>query len=102
MMSISEGAPVPTPGGWVAPRGVLPAWNWTPPSGLTRRWERMPRWVRAWARTPFVDRYAYAWMWYRGGWDVDPVDGPDTSGVREPRRPGTPPRAARAERTPPA
>lgn len=30
------------------------------------------RWVRAWYRTPFVDRYAHVWMWHRSGWDVLP------------------------------
>jgi hypothetical protein len=44
----------------------------------------MPRWVRVWFHLPFIDRYAYAWMWHHGGWDVLPPDEPDT-GVREPR-----------------
>jgi hypothetical protein len=35
----------------------------------------MPRWVRIWFRTPFLDRYAHQWMWFRGGWDVDPPEG---------------------------
>jgi hypothetical protein len=30
----------------------------------------MPRWVRLWYRTPFIDRYAYEWMWWHGGWSV--------------------------------
>jgi hypothetical protein len=32
----------------------------------------MPRWVRVWYRVPFIDRYAYVWMWHHGGWDVLP------------------------------
>jgi hypothetical protein len=24
--------------------------------------------------TPFVDRYAHTWMWFRGGWDFDPPE----------------------------
>lgn len=90
MRPMSDEVRVPTPGGWIAPKGVLPAWNWTPPTGIAPRPDRMPLWVRAWFRTPLVDRYAHAWMWHRGGWDVEPFDGPDASGVREPRRPGPP------------
>jgi hypothetical protein len=63
---------VPSPGGWAAPAGVLPAWNWTPPPGLEPRLDRAPWWVRVWYGTPLVDRYAQAWLWYHGGWDVVP------------------------------
>ena len=70
---------VPSPGGWLAPAGSRPAWNWTPPDGLRWRRDRVPAWVRFWYRIPFVDRYACAWMWYHGGWDViPPVAGPAT------------------------
>jgi hypothetical protein len=65
---------VPSPGGWTAPRDVLPAWNWAPPSGMTPRLDRSPRWVRLWYRVPFADRYAHAWMWRHGGWDVVPPE----------------------------
>ena len=80
---------VPSPGGWEPPVGVLPGWNWSPPGGLRPRLERMPRWARIWYRAPFIDRYAHAWMWKHGGWDVDAPagPGPEASGVREPRRP---------------
>jgi hypothetical protein len=53
----------------------------------------MPRWVRVWYRLPFVDRYAYEWMWWHGGWAVlTPGDAPPdqddgNSGDREPRVP---------------
>lgn len=50
----------------------------------------MPRLVRLWYHTPFLDRWAYEWMWMRGGWDVEPwlpPDEPPDGGVREPRRP---------------
>lgn len=33
---------------------------------------RVPGWVRSWYRTPFADRYAHAWMWRHGGWDILP------------------------------
>lgn len=63
---------VPSPGGWRPPQGVLPAWSWTPPDGITPRLDRVPALVRVWYRTPLLDRYAYAWMWEYGGWDVLP------------------------------
>jgi hypothetical protein len=63
---------VPSPGGWAAPSGTLPAWNWLPPDGAVPRVERFPAWARLWYQTPFADRYAYAWMWHHGGWDVLP------------------------------
>jgi hypothetical protein len=63
---------VPTPGGWPVPSEVIPAWNWTPPPGITPRLDRVPRWVRIWYYTPFADRYAHAWMWRHGGFDVVP------------------------------
>jgi hypothetical protein len=51
----------------------------------------MPVWVRIWSMLPVVDRYAYSWMWWHGGWivpidDTDPPP-PPPAGVREPRRP---------------
>ena len=63
---------VPSPGGWAAPSGTLPAWDWLPPGGAVPRVERFPAWVRLWSRTPFAGRYAYVWMWHHGGWDVLP------------------------------
>lgn len=61
---------VPSPGGWEAPEHVLPMWNWTPPGGGSPRVDRAPRWARLWYRTPFIDRFAHAWLWRHGGWDV--------------------------------
>ncbi|MGY1855886.1 hypothetical protein [Modestobacter sp. SYSU DS0290] len=87
-----------SPGPWSAPPGVLPGWDWLPPDhGVRRRLDRVPAWVRLWYRTPFVDRYAHAWMWHHGGWDVLPTAGPgDPAGDREPRRP--PPRSPAGRR----
>jgi hypothetical protein len=65
---------VASPGGWSAPAGVLPAWNWTPPCGITKRLDRVPLWARLWYSTPLVDRYAHAWLWQHGGWDVIPPE----------------------------
>lgn len=67
---------VPSPSGYRPPADCLPAWNWSPPGGIRPRLDRMPLWVRIWYRTPFVDRYAYAWMWRHGGWDVLPPSRP--------------------------
>jgi len=64
---------VPSPGGWHPPPGTRPAWNWIPPEhGLSPRMDRVPWWVRLWYRAPILDRFAHAWMWDHGGWDVVP------------------------------
>lgn len=65
---------VPSPGGWSPPDGVLPAWNWLPPPGVEPRMDRVPAWVRLWYGTPLVDRYAHAWLWHQGGYDVVPPE----------------------------
>ena len=67
-----ESQAVPSPGGWQTPPGSRPAWQWAPPHGLQLRLDRVPLWVRLWYKTPFADRYACAWMWEHGGWDVLP------------------------------
>jgi hypothetical protein len=65
---------VASPGGWSVPAGVRPAWNWSPPPGLEPRLDRVPLWARLWYATPLVDRYAHAWLWHHGGWDVIPPE----------------------------
>lgn len=91
---LTELGRVRSPGGWTVPPGVRPGWNWTPPEGIVPRPDRAPRWVRWWYATPFIDRYAHAWMWRHGACDVFPPaarePGGDGAGVREPRRPVTP------------
>ena len=76
-----------SPGRWVAPPGRRPAWNWVPDGhGIRPRLDAVPLWVRLWYRTPFVDRFAYVWMWHHGGWWVHPHPRPagpdDADGVR--------------------
>jgi hypothetical protein len=61
---------VPSPGGWDAPAGVLPMWDWTSADGGRARLDRVPLIVRALYQLPFADRDAHAWMWHHGGWDV--------------------------------
>jgi len=61
---------VASPGEWVAPPGMRPGWDWLPEYGASPRLRQMPRWVRVWFRVPFVDRFAYEWMWWHGGWSV--------------------------------
>ncbi len=79
-----------SPGTWTVPAGRRPGWEWLPEHGAIPNLRTMPRWARVWFRTPFLDRYAYEWMWWHGGWAVlvpaDPPPPPD-GGVREPRRP---------------
>lgn len=99
-----------SPGGWQVPPGRKPGWDWVPPAGARPRLDRVPRWVRILFWTPFLDRYAHRWMWFHGGWDVDPPDELDPAAAerlvwstpaphrRPPRRrftrriPGEPPR----------
>jgi hypothetical protein len=63
---------IPSPGGWRPPDNVLPAWSWAPPEGIRARLDRVPAWVRLWHAIPLLDRYAQAWMWEHGGYDVLP------------------------------
>jgi hypothetical protein len=70
-----ETGAVPSPGGWAAPSGTLPAWNWLPPDGARPRLDRVPGWVCLWYQIPFADRYAHVWMWAHGGFDVLPPGG---------------------------
>jgi hypothetical protein len=96
-----------SPGGWGAPARARPGWSWLPPGGGHMRARSMPWWLRAWSLTPFVDRFAYEWMWWHGYWMVptrDGDDGPDggTAGVREPRRPYPPTFEAEAAADPPS
>jgi len=89
---------VRSPGRWVAPPGQRPGWDWLPEHGALPDLRGMPRRVRIWFRTPFLDRYAHEWMWWHGGWSVlVPADPPPPpAGVREPRRPGPRDRAGTA------
>ena len=63
-----------SPGGWSPPPGKLPAWNWLPPGGASPRLDLVPLWVRAWYQLPFIDRYAHAWMWRHGAWEIRPPE----------------------------
>jgi hypothetical protein len=91
-VTTSEG-PALSPGGFTAPPGTLPAWNWVPPGyGISPRWDRVPWWVQAWYWTPFVDRWAYAWMWRHGGWEIrrHPAGPGEGAGAFAPYRPVPP------------
>jgi len=91
---------VKSPGDWVVPPGERPGWSWLPEHGAIARPTAAPRWVHLWSMLPFVDRYAYSWMWWHGYWFV-PIDEtgppPPPAGVREPRRP-LPPKPTRSLR----
>ena len=82
---------VPSPGQWVVPASQRPGWAWLPDHGASPNLRALPRWVRVWFRTPFIDRYCYEWMWWHGGWAVlvpfDPAPPPPDGGDRETRRP---------------
>jgi len=98
---VAEGGIMHSPGVWQAPSGARPAWNWVPPDhGLTARLDRVPPWVRVWFRTPFVDRFAYTWMWDHGGWDIVPhhENGPGSTGDKAPLVPHPSPPRTRLER----
>jgi hypothetical protein len=68
----SEPGVVLSPGGWTPPPEVLPAWNWLPSEGAAPRLDLVPWWARVWYHLPFIDRYAHAWMWRHGAWEVRP------------------------------
>jgi hypothetical protein len=89
---------VRSPGGWLVPPGRRPGWDWLPEDGGLAMLRGLPWWARIWYRTPFIDRYAYAWMWWHGGWAVTPKAGtpPPPVRVREPRRPKPSPPSASA------
>jgi len=80
-----------SPGSWQVPVGMRPGWSWLPSSGAHANVRAMPMWVRLWCMMPLIDRYAFEWMWWHGGWAV-PVErsSPPEGGVREPRHPRTP------------
>jgi hypothetical protein len=40
--------------------------------------------------TPLIDRYAYAWMWWHGAWDVVPR-GDSTAGAADGSHPASAP-----------
>jgi hypothetical protein len=65
-----------SPGSWQVPAGERPGWSWVPSQGAMANPRSMPMWVRLWYVAPFVDRYAYEWMWWHGGWAV-PIEPPD-------------------------
>jgi hypothetical protein len=70
----SEPGVVLSPGGWTPPPGVLPAWNWLPSEGAAPRLDLMPWWARVWYHLPLIDRYAHAWMWRHGAWEIRPPE----------------------------
>lgn len=74
-----------SPGGWTPPAGVRPGWDWLPPSGGSARVDLLPRWAALWQATPFLDRWAYAWMWRHGAWEVHPW--PEPAPAPAPRSP---------------
>lgn len=89
-----------SPGGWSPPAGVKPGWNWLPQDhGASPRLDLVPRWVRIWCHLPWIDRFAYVWMWHHGCWEIalpalppdsgrgDSGEDGDPAGDREPRRP---------------
>lgn len=74
----SAGPPIPSryasPAGWEVPAGVKPGWDWLPPGGVRERADLAPWWVRLWQATPFLDRYAFVWMWRHGMMEVWPPE----------------------------
>jgi len=51
-----------------------PSLELLPPAGVEPRLDRAPLRVRVWYGTPLIDRYAHAWLWHHGGWDVVPPE----------------------------
>ncbi len=74
---------VASPAHWTVPDGARPGWNWLPADGAVPNLRAMPLWVRIWYRLPLIDRFAYEWMWWHGGWAViDPGDDPPPPDIR--------------------
>jgi hypothetical protein len=85
--SIRVHGAVASPGDWEVPPGARPGGDWLPEPGARPRLRAMPWWVRVWYRTPFLDRCAYQWMWWHGGWGVltDRTDVPPPAAGRPQR-----------------
>jgi hypothetical protein len=45
-----------------------------PTQGAAPRLDLLPWWAWIWYHLPFIDRYAHAWMWRHGAWEVRPPD----------------------------
>ena len=73
-----------SPGSWQVPKGERPGWSWVPPQGAHVNVRGMPIWARLWYMTPFIDRFAYEWMWWHGYWGIpaDPHDPGRSTDVR--------------------
>ena len=78
----SEPLWVHSPGGWVAPKGTRPGWDWVPDGGAGPRPDRMRLWLRVAYHVPILDRWAHEWMWWRGGFDVVPPEGHMTAEMK--------------------
>lgn len=91
---------VVSPGNYVVPKGLRPGWEWLPEHGAVPNLRSLPHWVRLWYATPWLDRHAYEWMWWHGGWAVlvpaDPPEPPPDIGDRAPLRPTPTPRSSAA------
>lgn len=59
-----------SPGGWTAPAGARPGWDWVPSGGAVVRTDLAPLWVRIVHELPWLDRYAAQWLWDHGGYVV--------------------------------
>jgi hypothetical protein len=80
----SWGQSVPSePGFYLSPVGknpispVVPAENCRPQEGARLRFDLVPLWVLACYRLPFIDRYACAWLYQYGPWEI-PIRRPET------------------------
>jgi hypothetical protein len=45
-----------------------------PAEGASPRLDLVSWWVRVWYQLLFIDRYAHAWMWRHGAWEVRPPE----------------------------
>jgi hypothetical protein len=74
---------ISSPGGWKAPNGTKPGWNWAPPSGAIPNFRKAPMPIRLVEKIPFIDRLVYPWLWQNGFFLVHkPGTKPDYSGEK--------------------
>jgi hypothetical protein len=59
-----------SPGPWTLPKRKIPGLTWSPPGGLVPRLDLVPGRVLRCYYAPLIDRWACAWMWNHGAFEV--------------------------------
>jgi hypothetical protein len=59
-----------SPGPWAVPTRKIASLTWAPPGGVVPRLDLVPGWVLRLFYAPFIDRWAFTWMWCHGAFEV--------------------------------